>query len=160
MVYLLRKALCREQAPAEKGTCCFSDLIRIGKWTKKSWQISRINCKTRERFLTCLTGLMGWDTGHRWLLLVRNEDKIFSLFDDWVQYGQIEFCVVAFNKSQIVSLKDEDLETHIYVMRNGQYTGILVDKKEFNKPKSELLTCLLFFSYLDILNRNLACHKK
>ena len=120
MVYLLRKALCREQAPAEKGTCCFSDLIRIGKWTKKSWQISRINCKTRERFLTCLTGLMGWDTGHRWLLLVRNEDKIFSLFDDWVQYGQIEFCVVAFNKSQIVSLKDEDLETHIYVMRNGQ----------------------------------------
>ena len=65
-------------------------------------------------------GLMWWDTGHRWLLLVRNKDKIFPLFDDWVQHGQIEFCVVAFNKSQIVSLKDEDLETHIYVMRNGQ----------------------------------------
>ena len=29
-------------------------------------------------------------------------DKNFPLFDDWVQYGQIEFCAVAFNKSQIV----------------------------------------------------------
>ena len=65
-------------------------------------------------------GLMWWDTGHRWLLLVRNKDKIFPLFDDWVQHGQIEFCVVAFNKSRIVSPEDADLETHIYVMKNGQ----------------------------------------
>jgi hypothetical protein len=67
----------------------------------------------------CPDGLMGWNTGHRWLLLVRNKDKIFPLFDDWVQYGQIEFCVVAFNKSQIVDPEDVDLETHIYVLKNG-----------------------------------------
>ena len=68
----------------------------------------------------CPDSLMGWDTGQRWLLLVRNEDKVFPLFDDWVQYGQIEFSVVAFNNFQVAGPEGADLETHIYVMQNGQ----------------------------------------
>lgn len=68
----------------------------------------------------CPDGLMGWDTGQRWLLLVRNENTIYPLFDDWVQHGQIEFSIVALNKSQVVSPESADLETHIYVMQNGQ----------------------------------------
>lgn len=68
----------------------------------------------------CPDGLMGWDTGQRWLLLVRNEETIYPLFDNWVQHGQLEFSVVALNQSQVVNPESADLETHVYVMQNGQ----------------------------------------
>lgn len=64
-------------------------------------------------------GLMEWDDGQRWLLLVRDEGKGFPLFDDYVQSGQIEFWVVNFNKSRITGPNDVDLEKHIYVMNTG-----------------------------------------
>ncbi|GFN22693.1 hypothetical protein TAMC210_10090 [Thermanaeromonas sp. C210] len=61
-------------------------------------------------------GLMGWDDGQRWLLLVRKGGKIFPLFNDYVQHGQIEFWIGIFNKSRIISPDTTDLERHIYVM--------------------------------------------
>lgn len=64
-------------------------------------------------------GLIGWDDGQRWLLLVGDEGKKFPLFDDYVQLGQLQFWVGIFNKSQIVSPSDVDLERHIYVMISG-----------------------------------------
>jgi|GEM_PF-4666683 len=64
-------------------------------------------------------GLMEWDDGQRWLLLVRDEGKRFPLFDGYVQLGQLEFWVGIFNKSKIISPDSEDLERHIYVMRTG-----------------------------------------
>lgn len=66
-----------------------------------------------------LDGLMGWDTGHRWLLLVRKDEKAFQLFDEWIQHGQLNFWVVKFNKSQKGAPDSADLESHIYVMKDS-----------------------------------------
>ncbi len=63
-------------------------------------------------------GRMGWDTGHQWVLLVRKGEEIFPLFDDWVQYGELLFWVVSFNKDKIIGPKSTDLERHIYVMNS------------------------------------------
>lgn len=82
-------------------------------------------------------GLMGWDDGQRWLLLVRKEGKIFPLFNDYVQRGQIEFWIGFFNKSRITSTDAGDLERHIYVMHtsNIQLADYYWDQKNrcFNK---------------------------
>ncbi|MTI80793.1 MAG: hypothetical protein FH758_07910 [Firmicutes bacterium] len=61
-------------------------------------------------------GSMGWDTGHNWLLIVRKDETVYPLFDDWVQHGELNFWIVAFNKSQVEGPESTDLERHIYVM--------------------------------------------
>lgn len=80
-------------------------------------------------------GLMGWDDGQRWLLLVRKEGKIFPLFNDYVQRGQIEFWIGIFNKSRIISPDTGDLERHIYVMHtsNIQLADYYWKNRCFNK---------------------------
>lgn len=61
-------------------------------------------------------GLMGWDTGHQWVLLVRKGEEIFTLFDDWVQHGELQFWVVYFNEDKIEGPESTDLKKQIYVM--------------------------------------------
>ena len=60
-------------------------------------------------------GQMGWDTGHRWVLLVRSGNQIYPLFDNWVQYGELQFWVTSFNKNKIESPQSKDLNRQIYV---------------------------------------------
>ncbi|WP_148403847.1 hypothetical protein [Desulfitobacterium hafniense] len=59
-------------------------------------------------------GQMGWDTGERWVLLVRNGEEAFPLFDDSVQYGELQFWIASINKDQIVGPKSTDLQRKIY----------------------------------------------
>lgn len=76
-------------------------------------------------------GMMEWDDGQRWLLLVRDGGKKFPLFDGFIQLGQVEFWVGIFNKSKIISPDNLDLERHIYVMRTGnsvQFSDYYWDK--------------------------------
>lgn len=76
---------------------------------------------------------MEWDDGQQWLLLVNNEGKSFPLFDGYVQSGQLEFLVSAFNKSQKSPPEDIDLEKHIFVMKTGntiQLSGYSWDKQD------------------------------
>lgn len=58
-------------------------------------------------------GQMGWDTGHQWILLVRKGEEVFPLFDDHVQYGELQFWIASFNKDKI-----EGPEVQIY---KGRY---------------------------------------
>ena len=60
-------------------------------------------------------GRMGWGTGHQWVLLVRKGEETFPLFNDRVQYGELQYWVVSFNKDNIQSPKTTDLEKQIYV---------------------------------------------
>lgn len=83
-------------------------------------------------------GIMMWDDGQRWLLLVRDERKISPLFDGYVQLGQLEFWVGFSNKYHAPAPKSKDLEKHIYVMRTGhgiQLADYYWDKRNlcFNK---------------------------
>lgn len=42
-------------------------------------------------------GQMDWDTGDQWTLLVQQEDQSFVLFDEYVQYGEVQFWVSDLN---------------------------------------------------------------
>lgn len=60
-------------------------------------------------------GWIGWDTGHQWVLLVRKGEEVFPLFDDYVQYGELQFWIASFNKDKIEGPKSTDLQRQIYV---------------------------------------------
>lgn len=72
-------------------------------------------------------GRMGWDTGHQWVLLVRKGEEIFPLFDDRLQYGEVQYWVVSFNNDNIESPKTTDLETRIYASISTGYDFRLFD---------------------------------
>lgn len=61
-------------------------------------------------------GQMGWDSGEQWALIVENENMTFVLYDEYVQYGEVQFWVSDLNPDEISSPEAEDLEEHIYVM--------------------------------------------
>lgn len=61
-------------------------------------------------------GRMGWDTGDQWTLLVQQGDRTFVLFDEYVQYGEVQFWVSDLNPDEVLSPEPADLEQHIYVM--------------------------------------------
>ena len=61
-------------------------------------------------------GQMGWDTGDEWALLARRENGTFVLFDEYVQYGEVQFWVSDLNPDEAAAPGSADLETHIYVM--------------------------------------------
>lgn len=60
-------------------------------------------------------GRMGWDTGHQWVLLVRKDEDTFPLFNDYVQYGEVQFWIISSNNNNIVGPESVDLERQIYV---------------------------------------------
>lgn len=61
-------------------------------------------------------GQMGWDTGDQWTLLVQQENLFFVLFNEYVQYGEVQFWVSDLNPNGVDSPESADLEQHIYVM--------------------------------------------
>lgn len=69
-------------------------------------------------------GQMGWDTGHEWVLLVRKDEEVYPLFRERVQYGEMQFWIVCFNKKQITGPESGDLERHIYAMLSSSSGGI------------------------------------
>ena len=72
-------------------------------------------------------GQMGWDTGDQWTLLAQQEDQFFVLFDEYVQYGEVQFWASALNPDQVESPGSADLERHIYVMVTTDVGFILYD---------------------------------
>lgn len=60
-------------------------------------------------------GLMRWDTGHYWMLLVRKGETVFPIINGWLQHGDMQFWVVATNKEDIKSPETTDLQRDIYV---------------------------------------------
>lgn len=61
-------------------------------------------------------GQMGWDSGDQWTLLTRQGEQVFLLYDEYVQYGEVQFWISSLNPNGVNSPETEDLEHHIYVM--------------------------------------------
>ena len=61
-------------------------------------------------------GQMGWDSGDQWVLLMRQGEQEFLLYDEYVQYGEVQFWVSSINTNGVDSPETEDLDHHIYVM--------------------------------------------
>lgn len=61
-------------------------------------------------------GQMGWDTCHQWVMLVKKGEEVFPLFDDRLQYGELQFWIASFNQNNIESPESADLKRKIYVM--------------------------------------------
>ena len=61
-------------------------------------------------------GQMGWDSGDQWALLVRQGEQEFLLYDEYVQYGEVQFWISSLNTNEVESPETEDLDHHIYVM--------------------------------------------
>lgn len=61
-------------------------------------------------------GQMGWDSGDQWTLLVRQGEQEFLLYDEYVQYGEVQFWISSLNTNRVESPETEDLDHHIYVM--------------------------------------------
>lgn len=72
-------------------------------------------------------GQMGWDSGHQWVLLVRKGEDVFPLFDDYVQYGELQFWIASFNQDKIESPESTDLQRKIYVTVTTSVGFKLVD---------------------------------
>jgi len=61
-------------------------------------------------------GQMGWDSGDQWTLLARQGERVFLLYDEYVQYGEVQFWISSLNPNGIDSPETKDLDHHIYVM--------------------------------------------
>ncbi len=61
-------------------------------------------------------GQMGWDSGDQWTLLARQGEQTFPLFDEYIQYGEVQFWISSLNPNGADSPEIEELDHHIYVM--------------------------------------------
>jgi hypothetical protein len=59
-------------------------------------------------------GRMGWDTGHTWKLVARAGERFYPLFDEYLQYGELQYWLVATNPKRLDAPADGDLEISVY----------------------------------------------
>lgn len=48
-----------------------------------------------------LDGHMLWDDGQKWLLMIRDKNRYYSLFDEYVQLGSVYFNISTIGEDQI-----------------------------------------------------------
>jgi hypothetical protein len=91
-------------------------------------------------------GLVAWDDGQNWLLVVKDGEKTYPLFDDYVQMGSIDFSTTTYDmKPAIVMIKaqhsDRTVQKFTYDKNEKGYQRETFYKKEntnnhFNQPAS------------------------
>ena len=61
-------------------------------------------------------GLFAWDDGQNWLLIVKDGEKTYPLFDDFVQLGSIDFSTTTFDKKpRIVMIKAQHSDRTVQI---------------------------------------------
>ena len=91
-------------------------------------------------------GLFAWDDGQNWLLVVKDGEKTYPLFDDFVQLGSIDFSTTTFDrKPGLVMIKtqhsDRTVQKFTYDKNENGYQKETLYKKEntnnhYNQPAS------------------------
>lgn len=91
-------------------------------------------------------GLFAWDDGQNWLLVVKDGEKTYPLFDDFVQLGSIDFSTTTFDrKPGLVMIKtqhsDRTVQKFTYDKNENGYQKETFYKKEntnnhYNQPAS------------------------
>ncbi|MFC5602009.1 hypothetical protein [Sporosarcina koreensis] len=81
------------------------------------------------------SGLFAWDDGQNWLLVVKDGEKTYPLFDDFVQLGSIDFSTGMFDrKPGIVMIKrshsDRTVQKFTYDQTEDGYQKETFYKKE------------------------------
>ncbi|NME05914.1 hypothetical protein [Psychrobacillus sp. BL-248-WT-3] len=72
-------------------------------------------------------GRYGWDDGQKWLLVVKDGDKTYPLFDEYVQLGYIEFSTTFYERKPLI------------VMINAQHSDRTVQSFKFDKDEQGYL---------------------
>ncbi|MCM3359614.1 hypothetical protein [Psychrobacillus sp. MER TA 171] len=72
-------------------------------------------------------GRYGWDDGQKWLLVVKDGDKTYPLFDEYVQLGYIDFSTTTFEKKPLI------------VMIKAQHSDRTVQSFKFDKDEQGYL---------------------
>ena len=80
-------------------------------------------------------GLFAWDDGQHWLLVVKDGEETYPLFDDYVQLGSIDFSTGRFDKKPgIVMIKsshsDRSVQKFTYDKNENGYQKVTFYKKE------------------------------
>ncbi|MFC5605125.1 hypothetical protein [Sporosarcina koreensis] len=80
-------------------------------------------------------GLFAWDDGQSWLLVVKDGEKTYPLFDEFVQNGSIEFSTGRFNKKPGIvmimsSHSDRKVQKFTYDENENGYQKETFYKKE------------------------------
>lgn len=88
-------------------------------------------------------GDYAWDDGQRWLLLVRDEEQVYTLFDDYVQLGRIEV-------HPYESYNEDSTGFHLITILNTT-AGIIIKDYNFGS-KSDYFKEELIFETDDISN--------
>lgn len=70
-------------------------------------------------------GEVMWDDGQKWLLLVREEDKDFVLYDNYIQLGELKFWLYT----------EENGQYHISTLQPAS-SGMYFSDYTFNKEKN------------------------
>jgi len=91
-------------------------------------------------------GLFAWDDGQDWLLVVKDGEKTYPLFDDFVQLGSIDFSTTTFDrKPGVVMIKaqhsDKTVQKFTYDKNEKGYQKETFYKREntnnhYNQPAS------------------------
>lgn len=91
-------------------------------------------------------GQFAWDDGQNWLLVVKDDEKTYPLFDEYVQLGSIDFSTATFDgKPGVVMFKrehaDRAVQKFIFDKNEEGYQKATFYKKEnmedhYNQPAS------------------------
>lgn len=66
-------------------------------------------------------GLFAWDDGQNWLLVVKNGEDSYPLFDDYIQLGSLDFSTAIFDGKPGI------------VMHKTQHTSIIIQKFTYDQ---------------------------
>lgn len=72
-------------------------------------------------------GRYAWDDGQRWLLVVKDGDKTYPLFDEFIQLGYIDFSTTIFERKPLI------------VMIKAQHSDRTVQSFKFDKDEQGYL---------------------
>ncbi|MER1957229.1 MAG: hypothetical protein ABS942_07610 [Solibacillus sp.] len=80
-------------------------------------------------------GLFAWDDGQKWMLVVKDGEKTYPLFDDYVQLGTIDFSTTTFDEQpgivmMMVQHSDRTVQKFTYDLHGNGYQKETFYKKE------------------------------
>ncbi|MDN4606231.1 hypothetical protein [Sporosarcina highlanderae] len=91
-------------------------------------------------------GLFAWDDGQTWMLVVKDGEETYPLFDDYVQLGSVDFSTTIFDGKQGIVMvisqhADKTVQKFTYDIKEKGYQKETFYKKEnmqdqYNKPAS------------------------
>ena len=82
-------------------------------------------------------GLFAWDDGQKWLLVVKDGDNTYPLFDDYVQLGSIDFSTTTFDEQPgIVMMQSQHADRTVQKFTYNQHENGYQKETFYNKENT------------------------